>query len=113
MTDDLDRTLSSEADIRPSPVFVRSVMAAVEREADAAPPIPFPWRRALPGIGVVAAMAIVVVFEASRLLSAVPVSGATTIPLLEDMHAPTAMWIVIGLFVSAATMALAAVRIER
>jgi len=109
MTDELDRILSSGADVRPSPTFLRSVMAAVERQADAPPPIPFPWRRALPGI---ALAAILVIVEAFALGSAMEVN-ATTVPLFEDMPTPTAMWIVIGLFVSAATTAVAAVRIER
>src|SRR5438045_1181660 len=48
--DDLDRILSSEQEIIPSAAFVDSVMSSVRREAGAPPPIPFPWRRALPGL---------------------------------------------------------------
>lgn len=55
--EDLDRTLSTEPEIVPSPGFVVSVMYAVQREA-AAPSIPFPWKRALPGL-CAAALAIV------------------------------------------------------
>lgn len=48
--DDLDRILSEEDDIVPSSGFASSVMDAVRREATASPPIPFPWKRALPGV---------------------------------------------------------------
>jgi hypothetical protein len=43
--DDIDRMLTSEALVEPSPDFTLRVMAAVQREASAPPPIPFPWRR--------------------------------------------------------------------
>jgi hypothetical protein len=43
--DEIDRILSSEALVEPAPEFTRSVMAAVQREAIAPPPLLFPWRR--------------------------------------------------------------------
>ncbi len=55
---DMDRILSKRDEILPSSGFTDSVMEAVRREASAPPPIPFPWRRALPGI-VVATFALV------------------------------------------------------
>jgi hypothetical protein len=45
---ELDRILSKRDDIQPSSGFAASVMEAVREEAAAPPPIPFPWRRALP-----------------------------------------------------------------
>ncbi len=57
---DMDRILSKHDEILPSSGFAASVMEAVRREASAPPPIPFPWRRALPGI-VVATFALVLV----------------------------------------------------
>jgi hypothetical protein len=48
--EDFDRTLSSEEEIIPSSGFVASVMDAVQRDAAAPPPVPFPWKRALPGL---------------------------------------------------------------
>ncbi len=48
--DDLDRLLSHEPEIVPSSGFTASVMKAVRVQAQAPPPIPFPWKRALPGI---------------------------------------------------------------
>jgi len=46
--DELDRILSKQDDIQPSSGFAASVMEAVHEEASAPPPIPFPWKRALP-----------------------------------------------------------------
>jgi len=48
MNDDFDRVMSEE-EILPSSGFAASVMEAVRREAAAPPPIPFPWKRGLPG----------------------------------------------------------------
>jgi hypothetical protein len=56
---DLDAALASEADnILPSSGFADNVMAAVYHEATVPAPIPFPWKRAIPGL--VAAVAAVV-----------------------------------------------------
>jgi hypothetical protein len=48
--DDLDRLLSHESEIVPSSGFTASVMNALRVRAQAPPPIPFPWERALPGM---------------------------------------------------------------
>jgi hypothetical protein len=58
---ELDRILSDEAGLVPSSGFASAVMDAVRREASAPPPIPFPWKRALPGIaGWVLALAFLI-----------------------------------------------------
>jgi len=58
--DDIDRILGAEPQIVPSPGFTAAVMRAVHEAATAPPPIPFPWRRALPGLaaGCVALLAL-------------------------------------------------------
>ncbi len=61
--DEIDRILSGEGEILPSSGFAVSVMDAVRREAAAPPPIPFPWKRALPGL-VIAGLALPVVLVA-------------------------------------------------
>ena len=65
----IDRILSRE-EILPSSGFVSSVMDAVRREAAAPPPIPFPWKRALPfavlGAGAFGLLAFVVIFLVSH-----------------------------------------------
>ena len=56
--DNLDHILSEQGEILPSSGFVNSVMDAVQHEAMTPPPIPFPWKRALPGI-IVACLTII------------------------------------------------------
>ncbi len=64
---DLERILSNEEEILPSSGFAASVLEAVQHEAAAPPPIPFPWKRALPGLCVVA-LTLVALITASILL---------------------------------------------
>ena len=69
---DLDRILSSEADIVPSSGFASSVMDAVRREASAPAAIPFPWRWALPGlIAASLAMLVAIVLSFDQVVVAV------------------------------------------
>jgi hypothetical protein len=46
----IEAILASEEELIPSSGFLGSVMESVQEEAVAPPPIPFPWKRALPGI---------------------------------------------------------------
>jgi len=65
--DSIDRILSCEDEILPSSGFAVSVMDAVRREAAAPPPIPFPWKRAMPCLvagGLALALVLVVVVVA-------------------------------------------------
>ena len=76
--DDLDRILSSkDDDVLPSSGLAASVMEAIRSEAATPPPIPFPWKRALPGLaaaGVALVWLLVLVLD--QLLQ-----GALTLPL--------------------------------
>ena len=55
MTDDrINKILATEEELVPSSGFLASVMDRVREEAAAPPPIPFPWKRAIPGIVVAA-----------------------------------------------------------
>jgi len=58
--DEMNRILSQADEILPSSGFAASVMDAVRREAAAPPPIPFPWKRALPGLAVGGLMLVLV-----------------------------------------------------
>lgn len=50
MNDDmLHRALAGEDELLPSSGFVAGVMERINAEAAAPPPIPFPWKRVLPG----------------------------------------------------------------
>jgi len=74
--DELDRVVSEQDEIQPSSGFAASVMEAVRREAAAPPPIPFPWKRALPGL-VVGAFALALVLVAG------------VVAIAHSVHAPT------------------------
>jgi hypothetical protein len=51
MTNDrIDEILGTEQELIPSSGFLASLMERVREEAVAPPPIPFPWKRAVPGI---------------------------------------------------------------
>ena len=99
MNDEFDRIMSEE-EILPSSGFAASVMEAVRREAAAPPPIPFPWKRALPGalfaaatlIGILA-ICLMKLFDSSSLAQPVSVS---TWQLLLQVHF---QWVLLGLAV--------------
>lgn len=46
----IDRMLASEEALIPSSGFLASVMESIREQAAVPPPIPFPWKRALPGL---------------------------------------------------------------
>lgn len=52
--DHIDRVLSSDQELVPTSGFLASVMDQVREEAITPQPIPFPWKRALPGMALVA-----------------------------------------------------------
>ena len=52
--DPIDSILAHEEELAPSSGFLARVMERVEEEAVAPPPIPFPWKRAIPGIALAA-----------------------------------------------------------
>jgi len=87
--DEIDRILSRGDEILPSSGFASSVMDAVRREAAAPPPIPFPWKRALPGmvvggfaliVGLVAGVAAVVRLASESVASQVTTSALPVLP---------------------------------
>jgi hypothetical protein len=79
---EIDHILSREDEILPSSGFLASVMDAVQREAAAPPPIPFPWKRAVPGLAA-ACCALVLVLVVGFMASAQ--SGHATLP---QLHGP-------------------------
>jgi len=77
--EDLDRVLARDAQgVRASPRFAAAVMAAVRREAQAPPPIPFPWTRAAPGI---AAALLIVALAVASLVSTPTAETAASAPV--------------------------------
>jgi hypothetical protein len=75
---DIDRALAYGRDgLLPSSGFAASVMAAIAHDAAAPAPIPFPWKRALPGfVAVVVVLALLVAVLISMAVSAPAASVA-------------------------------------
>lgn len=100
-SDDIDRVLSNEDSIVPSSGFAASVMEAVRQEAETPPPIPFPWKRALPGlVSCVGALIILIVVVFSR-----PGRG-TELPDGLVRAVQPACWIALAAVVSAVSVIL-------
>ncbi|HYR83346.1 MAG TPA: hypothetical protein VE422_04630 [Terriglobia bacterium] len=111
--EELDRILSRETDIVPSSGFVSPVMNAVRSEALTPPPIPFPWKRALPGFAAwglaLVWVAIEGIRQSERGAAAPPIlarlaSGLA--PVLETTAAVGAGWIILALLLSLAFISL-------
>jgi hypothetical protein len=82
---EINSILSREDEILPSSGFTVSVMDAVRREAASPPPIPFPWKRALPGLAV-AGLALVLILI--RVIAAIAQLGKATTPQLSMSMPP-------------------------
>ncbi len=65
-TEKLDQILATEEELVPSSGFLTSVMERVQDEAAAPAPIPFPWKRIVLGIAIVAGLLVVGVVEMAR-----------------------------------------------
>ena len=111
--DELDRILSGEEQIVPSSGFTSAVMDRLHGAALEPEPIPFPWKRALPGI-VAAAMTLVgvpVVLFGLLAGGGTPsaVAPAASVVNLETVLAPAiaigAHWLALALLLTLATLA--------
>ena len=113
MEHDLDRILSKDQEILPSSGFVNSVMDSVRREALTPAPIPFPWKRALPGLAsVVVSLGLLLIVGGAVFT---PGIAAPSQPLafpfaydriLEAARTIRAGWIVLALLLSLASAKL-------
>ena len=106
----IDRILASEEELVPSSGFLAAVMERVREEAAAPPPIPFPWRRALPGI-LLAAGGLgwggfelvrhgLPLAELSLALPRVSFVGPLHLSLTTDSPLQSAGWVALALIVS-------------
>ncbi|HKM46375.1 MAG TPA: hypothetical protein VJX69_02245 [Terriglobales bacterium] len=91
--DEIDRILSREDEILPSSGFAVSVMDAVRREAAAPLPIPFPWKRAMPGLvagglalALVLVAGIVAMVQLGRTSTAAQFSLPSGMPPIFSLH---------------------------
>lgn len=108
--DDLDRILSEDQEIIPSPGFVNSVMDSVRREALTPGPIPFPWKRALPGLAsVVLSLALLLIAGGTLFTRGIAAQPQPLVlpfaydRILEAARSIRASWIVLALLLSLAS----------
>lgn len=113
MTDErIDEILGAEGELVPSSGFLASVMERVREEAAAPPPIPFPWKRALPGFVVAAGVFGWASVEfAKRMGPLVATSNLTVrsfhLPATAALPLEQAGWVVAALAVSMVSWMLA------
>lgn len=89
---EIDRILSRRDEILPSSGFVTSVMDAVRREAAAPPPIPFPWKRALPGLALgILALAVILGAGVVAVTRGIRGSFSAEIPIWPSLSTSTAL----------------------
>jgi hypothetical protein len=101
--EDLDRILSSKGDdIAPSSGLVASVMDAIHSEATTPPPIPFPWKRALPGLAAAGAALVFLLTLVLRqvLNSAFPLPHAAYVHIWKSPLVDAAGWSFLELVLS-------------
>ncbi|MBZ5547864.1 MAG: hypothetical protein LAO22_07825 [Acidobacteriia bacterium] len=112
--DEIDRILSHDEELLPSSGFAASVMDAVRREAAVPPPIPFPWKRALPGLAVAGLTLVLVVLvfaaEATQLGREAPSAQVSVwwmsrlTPIMMATTTPTAGWTLLALALTLASV---------
>lgn len=110
---EIDPILSGQDEIHPSAGFVACVMDAVRHEAAAPPPIPFPWKRVLPGLALaVVTLALLVVVGGSAVTHglggvATPHAAATSWSLSQGLHEKiqsAAAWTALALLLTLVTV---------
>ena len=99
----IEAILASKEDLIPSSGFLASVMERVQEEAVAPRPIPFPWKRAIPGI---LAISGVFAWGAVKFFrQGLPILNSTTLPLPHlpaalDIPVEAAGWVALALAVT-------------
>jgi hypothetical protein len=107
----LDQILSQDESIIPSSGFVGSVMGAVRHEASAPPPLPFPWKWAIPGIAAAVVALVAVVIQGAALLAgkggSAPLPAkwnSTMATFLDGLRDARAGWILLALLLTWASV---------
>jgi hypothetical protein len=106
---ELDRILATEEELIPSSGFMASVMERVQEEAAVPPPIPFPWKRFIPGIVLITGVFGWGAVELVRLGLPMVRSLSLTVPRIStaNVHsAESAGWVVLALALSLASWLL-------
>lgn len=111
--DEVDRVLSWEEEIFPTSGFADSVMEAVRHEAAAPRPIPFPWKRALPGMITAAGTLIYVLVEIALQLRAgvaaprLPAAWTSLLtPMVNAAASAEAGWVALAALLTLASVTL-------
>ena len=119
---EIDAALCEESDsILPSSGFLDAVMAEVRSEASALPAIPFPWKRALPGLAgsaivFIALLAVTIVgwTSAQARSDSLPEWQALSVSVAGFLERPATLWTIVctllAFFCLAITRQLASVR---
>jgi hypothetical protein len=109
--DQLDTILAHDEELIPTSGFLARVMDSVEEAAAAPPPIPFPWKRAIPGIVLATVVLVCGAVAIVRYILGVGVMQFTTpktqLPLALTPAMQQAGWILAALAISAASYLLA------
>jgi len=87
--DEVDRMLSRDDEILASSGFVSRVMESVRQEALVPPPIPFPWKRVVPGLAI-AGLALMTLLIALA-VTTVRYAGAMTARVSGPFSGPFSM----------------------
>ncbi len=106
----IDRILANDDELIPSSGFVASVMARIQDEVAAPAPIPFPWKRALPGVVLAGAGLGWGVVEVSRqAIAAAQTTHAVTVTIPDMVVRPLEglLWAALALGLSLGTLRLA------
>lgn len=97
--DDLDRWMSDDDTIVPSSGFSASVMEAIRHEASDRHAMPFPWKRALPGLVMTVLAMVAVLWSGFQAFNASE-AGASPRDLLPSLVAVTAggeaVWVILA-----------------
>ena len=103
----IENILATEEELIPSSGFLASVMDRVHEEAQAKPPLSFPWKRAVPGIVLAAGVFGWATFElgrqvvlAARFTSFAPAFASTQIPVSIERPLEQAGWVAMALAIS-------------
>jgi hypothetical protein len=112
--DEIDRIFSGDAGIEPSPGFTARVMGGVRHEASAPPPIPFPWKCAVPGLAAWILVLVRVAIKGFGQAAPVPSTWFRLLPalttLLREMFEAAktvgAGWIILALLLALTSMML-------
>jgi hypothetical protein len=105
----IDEILATDEELVPSSGFLSAVMERVQEEASAPAPIPFPWKRALPGIALVAGVFVWLGVELVRTgVAAMQQVTPATVQVPPGLVQPLeqAGWVGLGLGISLASWLL-------